>query len=76
MLIISLFLLVVPSLTRQLYSNLKSIHITTSIGGRFSICTILKSIEFKVIALLNPPTILYSLLASILLVTLLHFIEF
>jgi hypothetical protein len=76
MLIISLFSLVVPSLTRQLYSNLKSVHITTGIGGRFSVRTILESVKFKAIALLNPSTILYSLLASTLLVTLLHFTEF
>ena len=75
-LIISLFLFVVLSLTRQLYNNFESVQITAGISSSCSVCTICRRVKFKAIALLNLPTILYSLLASTLLVTRLHLVKF
>ena len=75
-LIISLFSIVVPSFTRQLYNNLELVQIITSMLERLKFCTTLFSVVLIVIALLKPPTILYSLLASTLYITLLHLVKF
>ena len=75
MLIISLFLSMVLSLTRQSYNNLKSVQITTRILNTPRQIIIQFSVVLSAIPLLNPVIIPYSSLASTLLVTCLHFIE-
>jgi len=73
--IISLFSSVVSSLTRQLYNNLESIQITTKILGIFRQVITWFSVVLSAMPLSNPVIILYSSLASTLLVTRLHFVE-
>ena len=74
--IISLFSLVVPSLTRQSYRDFESEHIITGICGMLSVRTICWRVVLSAIALSNPLTIPYSSLARTLRVTLLHLVEF
>ena len=74
--IISLFSFIVPSLTRQSYSDLESEQTTIGSGGRFRFHTTYLSIVLSAIALSKSLTILYSSLTSTLLVTLLHLTEF
>ncbi|KAF1978696.1 hypothetical protein BU23DRAFT_449945 [Bimuria novae-zelandiae CBS 107.79] len=73
--IIRRFSFVVPSLTRHLYSEYKSVHTTSGIDGRPRRSVIILSIIKIATAILTPLTMLYISNTKTLLVTRLHLVK-